>query len=172
MNLLEELSAQKKSSTNQDGLKNDWINEPSLLGCIRNGWQHGQTRLHLGMNWGKGVYVFLLERELFFFFAYSSILFIKWNLRDFSPCWLQPSLNIACLCLLSFKAFLHILGIQGCFSFLFFFLVCFLPTVMDPSSVIIRLFFFCTFMIHIIFGHANLDICQVLWILDSFVVPT
>lgn len=54
----------------------------------------------------------------------------------------------------------------------FFFLVCFLPTVMDPSSVIIRLFFFCTFMIHIIFGHANLDICQVLWILDSFVVPT
>lgn len=50
---------------------------------------------------------------------------------------------------------------------------------MDPSSVI-RFFFFVCFsfsffvllQIHLVFGHANLDICQVLWIRDSFVVPT
>lgn len=42
---------------------------------------------------------------------------------------------------------------------------------MDPSSVIIRLiflYFYNTFS----YCHANLDICQVVWILDSFVVPT
>lgn len=91
----------------------------------------------------KGLRISAWESFFFFFFlfAYSTMLFIGWNLRDFSPCWLQPSLNIACFSLLKARveAFLHMLGLQ-----VIFFLVVFslLPTVMDPSSVILRFFCF------------------------------
>lgn len=115
MDLLEELSAHKKSSTNQDGLKMIWINWPNFFGdasgvdcnidtnsCI-SGWTE-QRGLCI-FAWGF-FFLFL------FFLHIHRLLFIKWNLRDFSPCWLQPSLNIACSRLLSLKAFLHILGVQ------------------------------------------------------------
>lgn len=73
MDLLEELSAHKKSSTNQDGLKMIWINWPNFFwGCIRSGLQHWHKQLHLWMNWAKGFMYFCL-RFFFFFLAYSSI---------------------------------------------------------------------------------------------------
>lgn len=95
------------------------------------------------------------------------MLFIEWNLRDFSPCWLWPSLNFACYSLLKarIEAILHMLGLQVIF---FLFVPSLLPTVMDPNSVTIR--FFSTLTIHLL--SCNLDICQVVWFLDPFVVPT
>lgn len=63
-------------------------------------------------------------------------------------------------------------GTSGCF---FLFVPSLLPTVMDPSSLI-RVFFlgffFCTFYKIFSHRHATLHICQVVWIPDSFVVPT
>lgn len=137
---------------------------PDLCRCIRSGLQHGQTQLSLWMNRAKGFTYFFASENLIF--AYSTTLFIEWNLREFSPCWLRSSLNIACSSLLKARveAFLHMLGLQVIYIY-FLFVPSLLPTVMDPSSV-------CTFTIHVVFCHANLDICQVVWILDSFVVPT
>lgn len=122
------------SSFNQDKLKNDlrWMEEGvfflcllfdgatalwfHLWGCITSGLQHGQTQLYLWMNWARGLHIFCFRKIwfFFFFFAYSTMLFIEWNLRDFSPCWLQPSLNFACVSLLKIRieAFLHMLGLQ------------------------------------------------------------
>lgn len=67
--------------------------QPDLWGCVNSGLQHGQTQLYIWMNWAKGLCIFCFTKNsIFFFFAYSTMLFIEWNLRDFSPCWLQPSL--------------------------------------------------------------------------------
>lgn len=70
-------------------------------------------------------------------------------------------LNFACFSLRKarIEAFLHMLGLQVYFLFV----PSLLPTVMDPSSVIIRVFsfffLFVPFTIHFSYCHANLDIC-------------
>lgn len=79
MDLLEELSAHKKSSTNQDGLKMIWINWPNFLGMHQE-WIATLTQTAASLDeLSKGVYVFLLE--VFFCFVFflhiPRFLFIK-----------------------------------------------------------------------------------------------
>lgn len=71
MDLLEELSAHKKSSTNQDGLKMIWINWPNFLGMHQE-WIATLTQTAASLDeLSKGVYVFLLE--VFFCFVFFCI---------------------------------------------------------------------------------------------------
>lgn len=126
----------------------------------------------------KGVYVFLLEG---FFFLFFFCIFIDFYLLN--ETW-EIFLHAGCNPVSTLPA--HVFSVSRHFYIYWEFrlLLLFLknifglPTVMDPSSVIRNFFFFVCFssfvllQIHLVFGHANLDICQVLWIRDSFVVPT
>lgn len=119
------------SSFNQDKLKNDWSKwrnelplsssvcsfmepQPDLWGCIVSVLRHVQTVVSLDEP-SKGFLYFCFKKM--YLFAYSTMLFIEWNLRDFSPCWLQHGLNFACFSLLKarIEAFLHMLGFQVIF---------------------------------------------------------
>ena len=78
-------------------------------------------------------------------------------------------LNFACFSLRKamIEAFLHMLGLQVYFLFV----PSLLPTVMDPSSVIIRVFFFFLFVpftIHLVIVMQIWISARGVWILDSY----
>lgn len=83
-------------------------------------FQEGDTTTWINefLSQNKGVYRFSFSfYPLFpYFFAYSTLLFIKLHLRDFSPCWLQPRLDFACFLLKAgMEAFGHLLDFQVIF---------------------------------------------------------
>lgn len=178
MDLLEELSAHKKSSTNQDGLKMIWINWPNFLGDASGVDCNIDTNSCIsGWTEQRGLCIFAWG----FFFCFFFCIFIYFYLLN--ETW-EIFLHAGCNPVSTLPA--HVFSVSRHFYIYWEFrlLLLFLknifglPTVMDPSSVIRNFFFFVCFssfvllQIHLVFGHANLDICQVLWIRDSFVVPT
>lgn len=170
MNFFEDLCAQKCLCSTRMGLKDEWIkwrNEWPFSSSVHSFMEPQVTAVTGGdvlgedgnmdkhgciSGWSEQrVYVFFaLEKIDFFFLHIPQCYLLNENLRDFSPCWLQPSLNFACFSLLKarIEAFLHMLGLQ---VFFFLFVPSLLPTVTDPFSVIIRLYiFFVLFKIHLV----------------------
>lgn len=158
------------SSFNQDKLKNDlrWMEEGvfflcllfdgatalwfHLWGCITSGLQHGQTQLYLWMNWARGLHIFCFRKIWFFFFFFCIFHYaIYWMKLERFFSMLAPTQPQLCLRLSSKNKDWGIstsAGTSGYFIFLF--VPSLLPTVMDPSSVIIRFLFFCTFTKHLV----------------------
>lgn len=180
------------SSFNQEKWKNDgskWRNELPFSSSV---CSLMEPRLWLVTAWSVGMYYewiatwtntvvsldelskgftyfcFIKIRYFFCIFHYA----IYWMKLERFFSMLAPTQPQLCLLLSSQSKDWGISTYAGTSGY-FLFVPSLLPTVMDPSSVIIRLLlFFIYFYKTFSHRHATLDICQVLWILDSFVVPT
>lgn len=158
------------SSFNQDELKNylgEQRNElPFASSVCRFGmyceWIATLTHTHSCISrWSeRGVYVFCFRKKCCFF-AYSTMLFIEWNLRDFSPCWLQLASTLPA----SLFAKQGLRRFYICWDFRFIFCLshhcCQQSWTLPQSSLGCFLFFFFLYLftIHFSYCHANLDIC-------------